>query len=82
MGSPGCAGVRPGGRPRRPWCRLLRIGRYPYAVIRDLADGHINMRATALVFTTMLSIVPLLAFTFIIIRQFGNPCGRGSCSPS
>ncbi len=55
---------------------LLRVGRYPYAVIRDLADGHINMRATALVFTTMLSIVPLLAFSFIIIRQFGEHAGR------
>lgn len=55
---------------------LLRIARYPYAVIRDLADGQINMRATALVFTTMLSIVPLLAFSFIILRQFGGHAGR------
>jgi membrane protein len=55
---------------------VLRIARYPYAVIRDLAEGQINMRATALVFTTMLSIVPLLAFSFIIIRQFGGHAGR------
>jgi membrane protein len=55
---------------------MLRIGRYPYAVIRDLADGQINMRATALVFTTMLSIVPLLAFSFIILREFGSHAGR------
>jgi membrane protein len=54
----------------------LRIGRYPYAVIRDLSAGQINMRATALVFTTMLAIVPLLAFSFIIIRQFGGHAGR------
>jgi membrane protein len=56
--------------------KLARIGRYPYAVIRDLAGGQINMRATALVFTTMLSMVPLLAFSFIILRQLGNHPGR------
>jgi membrane protein len=50
----------------------LRVARYPYAVIRDLADGQINMRATALVFTTMLSLVPLLGLAFIIIRQLGG----------
>ncbi|MGC1457550.1 MAG: YihY/virulence factor BrkB family protein [Steroidobacteraceae bacterium] len=52
--------------------RLARIGRYPYAVLRDVAGGQINMRATALVFTTVLSLVPLLAFTFIIIRELGG----------
>ncbi len=52
--------------------RLVRIGRYPYAVLRDVAGGQINMRATALVFTTVLSLVPLLAFTFIIMRELGG----------
>ncbi len=51
---------------------LVRILSYPYAVVRDLAGGEINMRATALVFTTVLSLVPLLAFTFIVIHQFGG----------
>jgi membrane protein len=51
---------------------LARIGRYPYAVLRDVAGGQINMRATALVFTTVLSMVPLLAFSFIIIRELGG----------
>jgi membrane protein len=51
---------------------LFRFFSYPYAVIRDLAAGDINMRATALVFTTVLSLVPLLAFTFIVIHQLGG----------
>src|SRR3984957_13261856 len=55
---------------------VARIGRYPYAVLRDVAGGQINMRATALVFTTVLSLVPLLAFSFIVIRQLGGHGGR------
>ena len=63
--------------------RLARIGRYPYAVLRDVAGGQINMRATALVFTTVLSLVPLLAFSFIIIRELGGASrGARPCSPS
>ncbi len=54
--------------------RIARIGRYPYAVIRDLAGGQINMRATALVFTTMLSMVPLLAFSLHHHPSAGEPC--------
>jgi membrane protein len=56
--------------------KIARIGRYPYAVIRDLAGGQINMRATALVFTTMVSMVPLLAFAFIVMRELGSHAGR------
>jgi membrane protein len=51
---------------------VARIGRYPYAVLRDVAGGQINMRATALVFTTVLSLVPLLAFSFFIIHELGG----------
>ncbi|HTY93026.1 MAG TPA: YihY/virulence factor BrkB family protein [Steroidobacteraceae bacterium] len=66
---------RESGRPGRLRA-LARAGRYPYAVLRDLAGGQINMRATALVFTTVLSLVPLLAFSFIIIRQLGGHGGQ------
>jgi membrane protein len=49
----------------------LRILRYPYAVIRDLWRGAINLRAMSLVYTTLLSLIPLLAFTFAILKIFG-----------
>ena len=50
---------------------VLRILRYPYAVIRDLARGDINLRAMGLVYTSLLSIIPLIAFTFVILKIFG-----------
>ena len=50
----------------------LRIARYPYAVVRDLIRGEINLRAMGLVYTTLLSLVPLLAFSFAILKVFGG----------
>ncbi len=49
----------------------LRILRYPYAVIRDLSRGDINLRAMGLVYTSLLSIIPLIAFAFAILKIFG-----------
>src|SRR5437588_348946 len=51
-------------------CR--RLLRYPYAVVRDLARGEINLRAMSLVYTTLLSLIPLLAFSFAILKAFGR----------
>ncbi len=45
--------------------------RYLYAVLRDVFSGQLNMRAMSLVYTTLLSIVPLLAFSFSILKGFG-----------
>ncbi len=50
---------------------VLRILRYPYAVIRDLSRGDINLRAMGLVYTSLLSIIPLVAFAFAILKIFG-----------
>jgi membrane protein len=55
----------------RPPAVLVRILRYPYAVIRDLAYGDINLRAMGLVYTTLLSVVPLIAFAFAVLKGFG-----------
>ncbi len=50
---------------------LLRLLRFPYAILRDLSRGQINLRAMGLVFTTLLSLIPLLAFSFAILKVFG-----------
>lgn len=50
---------------------IIRVLRYPYAVIRDLFGGEINLRAMGLVYTTLLSLIPLLAIAFAILAAFG-----------
>jgi membrane protein len=50
---------------------IMRVLRYPYAVIRDLLGGEINLRAMGLVYTTLLSLIPLLAISFAILAAFG-----------
>src|SRR5215468_4272664 len=58
---------------RSDWLgRALRVLRYPYAVVRDLARGEINLRAMGLVYTTLLSLIPLLAFSFAVLKMFGG----------
>ena len=52
--------------------QALRVLRYPYAVVRDLLRGEINLRAMGLVYTTLLSLIPLLAFSFAILKLFGG----------
>ena len=47
------------------------ILRYLYAIIRDLMSGQLTMRAMSLVYTTLLSVVPLLAFSFALLKGFG-----------
>lgn len=50
---------------------IATILRYLYAVLRDFFSGQLTMRAMGLVYTTLLSIVPLLAFSFAILKGFG-----------
>lgn len=54
-----------------PGARALRILRYPYAILRDLSRGHINLHAMGLVYATLLSLVPLIAFAFAVLKAFG-----------
>ncbi len=50
---------------------LIKFLRLVYLVVRDLLDGQLSMRAMSLVYTTMLSLVPLLAVTFSVLKAFG-----------
>jgi len=45
-----------------------RIG---YCVSRDLFAGQLTLRAMSLVYTTLLSMVPLLALSFSVLKAFG-----------
>lgn len=51
--------------------RAQRLLRYPYALLRDLLGGQLNLHAMGLVYNTLLAIIPLLAFSFAILRGFG-----------
>jgi membrane protein len=52
--------------------RLVRMpARFVYALVRDLAEGQLTLRAMSLVYTTLLSLVPLLAFSFSVLKGFG-----------
>lgn len=50
----------------------VRVLRYPFALMRDAAsgEGQLTLRAMSLVYTTLLSLVPLLAFSFSILKAF------------
>lgn len=50
------------------WIRALR---FVWAIGRDIFDGQLNLRAMSLVYTTLLAIVPLLAFSFSVLKAFG-----------
>lgn len=49
----------------------LRVVRTTIILARDLARGQLTLRAMSLVYTTLLSIVPLLALSFSVLKAFG-----------
>jgi len=58
---------------QRSW--WLRLGhqwaRIAYAVIRDVISGELTLHAMSLVYSTLLSVVPLLALSFSVLKAMG-----------
>lgn len=47
------------------------LARLIYILARDIADGQLTMRAMSLVYTTLLSLAPMLALSFSMLKAFG-----------
>lgn len=52
--------------------RLLRLLRYPFAILRDLVGGELTLRATGLVYTTLLALIPVIALSFAMLKAFDS----------
>lgn len=50
---------------------VLSVLRNAYAVLRDIISGQLTLRAMSLVYTTLLSVVPLIAVSFSVLKGFG-----------
>ncbi|MET0659104.1 MAG: YhjD/YihY/BrkB family envelope integrity protein [Steroidobacteraceae bacterium] len=61
----------PAEEAKGPRLLLNRVLRYPYALARDLAKGDLTLRAVSLVYTTLLSVVPLIALSFSVLKGLG-----------
>ena len=54
------------------WQRIpISLCRFVYLIFVDLANGQLNLRAMSLVFTTILSFVPLIAVSFSVLKAYG-----------
>ena len=60
--------LRKYGLPGRAVTMLLR---HAYAVLRDVFSGQLTLRAMSLVYTTLLSVVPLIAVSFSALKGLG-----------
>lgn len=50
---------------------IIHTARIIFAIGRDLTQGLLTLRAMSLVYTTLLSLVPLLAVSFSVLKAFG-----------
>jgi membrane protein len=51
--------------------RARRCAQYPYALLRDLLGGRLNLHAMGLVYAALLALIPLVAFSFALLKVFG-----------
>jgi membrane protein len=62
------------GDPRSmPWPRrhLVKLLRLVFVMVREVATGELNLRAMSMVYTTLLAVVPLMAFSVSVLKGFG-----------
>jgi membrane protein len=53
---------------KKIWLGFFRV---IYVMVREFAAGQLSLRAMSLVFTTLLSLVPLIAVAFSVLKAFG-----------
>ncbi len=54
------------------WLQIvIPVARTVYAIWQDWWSGELTLRAMSLVYTTLLSLVPLLAVSFSVLKAFG-----------
>lgn len=61
----------PATEPAGPLRAIIVAARYLFALARDMFSGELTLRAMSLVYTTMIAVVPLLAFSFSVLKGFG-----------
>ena len=62
--------ARPAELPRAK-AALFRVSRLAYSTVRGFIEDQLTVRAAALTYFSILSIVPFLAFTFAVLKGFG-----------
>ena len=50
---------------------LIRTAQIIFAIIRDLAEGQLSLRAMSLVYSTILGFIPTLALVFAVLKSLG-----------
>ena len=50
---------------------LIKALRLLYVAVREFSEGQLTLRAMGLVYTTLLSLVPLIAVSFSVLKAFG-----------
>ena len=54
----------------RPWYLrwITSVGRYVFGLARDIGGGQLSLHAMSLVYSTLLAAVPLIAFSFSVLK--------------
>ncbi len=54
------------------WRRILvRSAQIVYAILRDISEGQLSLRAMSLVYSTILGFIPTLALIFAVLKSLG-----------